>query len=269
MKKKTISHKERVLSRWFDEDYPGGSKRFQLKLLGKDIAIFLLIPLCAVVFFKILESSGANTEKPGRRKITSSENDTREKHSQIINFSRSHTGSGGYGVSKRAPGTLVRVSLMNVVETFSSAPVHAQIVDNGLGREFFGGTLIGDAVSETGSGRISISFKFARHPKRLDLALPISARAMSLDGTFGLNATKKEGFFARAAIRSAASNPNVVDTGTDKQDMKSLVARALAAGLMQEFQDEATTAHTNAQVLTLKPMTEFYVELTDYFPEKR
>ena len=95
---------------------------------------------------------------------------------------------------------------MNVVETFSNAPVHAQIIDNGLGREFLGGTLIGDAVSETGSGRVNINFKFVRHPRRLDLAVPVSARAMSLDGTFGINGTKKEGFFARAAIRSTIAS---------------------------------------------------------------
>lgn len=268
MKKKLISPKDQLLARWYEEDYPNGNKRFQIKLLGKDIAIFLLIPLCAVIFFKILESGEVPTKKPERRKIVSADSDSRGTHSQIIHFNKKN-GANGSGFSKRAPGTLVKVRLMNTVETFSSAPVHAQIVDNGLGRDFFGGTLIGDAMPETGSGRISMTFKFARHSRRLDLAVPISARAMSLDGTFGITAVKKEGFFARAAIRSAASNPNAVDTGAEKQDMKSLVARALAAGLMQEFQDEASTAHTNAQVLTLKPMTEFYVELTDYFPEKQ
>jgi hypothetical protein len=268
MKRKLLSPKDQILARWYEEDYPNGNKRFQIKLLGKDIAIFLLIPLCAVLFFKIIESGETPTKNSERRKITSVDNDNLEKHSQIINFNHGH-GTNGSGFSRRAPGTLVKVRLMNVVETFSSAPVHAQIVDNSLGRDFFGGTLIGDASPETGSGRISITFKFARYPRRLDLAVPIAARAMSLDGTFGLLATKKEGFFARAAIRSAATNPNAVDTGTDKQDMNSLIARALAAGLMQEFQGEASTAHSNAQVLTLKPMTEFYVELTDYFPGKQ
>lgn len=106
---------------------------------------------------------------------------------------------------------------MNTVETFSRAPVHAQTVDNGLGRDFFGGTLIGDTMPETGSGRISMTFKFARHPRRLDLAVPISPRSMSLDGTFGITAIKKEGFFARAAFRSASLNLNAMDTGTEKQ----------------------------------------------------
>ena len=53
---------------------------------------------------------------------------------------------------------------------------------------------------------------------------------------------------------------------SEKEDMRTLVARALAAGMMQEFQSEATVAHKNAQVLLVKPMTEFFVELTDYFP---
>jgi hypothetical protein len=51
MKKKLISPKDQLLARWYEEDYPNGNKRFQIKLLGKDIAIFLLIPLCAVLFF--------------------------------------------------------------------------------------------------------------------------------------------------------------------------------------------------------------------------
>lgn len=259
--------KERLLARWSEEDYPGGTPRFQLSLLAKDVVVFGLIPLIAIILFKTIESGlNAPTRPPERRRVDSGY-DRPEKHSQIINFGNG--GSGGHGgspFSKRAPGTLVKVRLMNVVETLANAPVHAQIVDYGLGKEFIGGTMIGEATGEPGSGRVNISFRFVRHPRRLDLAVPISARAMSMDGTFGINATKKEGFFARAAIRSASSNPNTVDAGADKQDLKTLVERALAAGMMQEFQSEASVAHNNAQVLTLKPMTEFFVELIDYFP---
>lgn len=259
--------KERLLARWSEEDYPGGTPRFQLSLFVKDIIVFGLIPISAIIIFKILEAGISAPTRPQPKPRAEAGYDRPEKHSQIINFTNRKPGDGNrFGFSKRAPGTLVKVRLMNVVETLSNAPVHAQIVAHGLGREFIGGTLIGEAVGEPSSGRVNIAFRFVRHPRRLDLAVPISARAMSLDGTFGINGAKKEGFFARAAIRSASSNPNTVDTGTDKQDMRSLVARALAAGMMQEFQNEASVAHNNAQVLTVKPMTEFFVELTDYFP---
>ena len=258
--------KERILARWSEEDYPGGTPRFQLSLLAKDLVVFGLIPISAIILFKIIEAGLSTPSRSPTRPRAEAGRDRPEKQSQIINFVNRSGGGDVFGFSKRAPGTLVKVRLMNVLETLSNAPVHAQVVDYGLGKAFFGGTLIGDATAEPSSGRVNISFRFVRHPKRIHLAVPISARAMSLDGTFGIAAVKKEGFFARAAIQSASSNPNTVDTGTDKQDMRTLVARALAAGMMQEFQSEASVAHNNAQVLTVKPMTEFFVELTDYFP---
>jgi len=264
--------KERLLKRWSDEDYPGGTPRFQLALLAKDIVVFCLIPISAIIFYKIVESSISAPTKSTDRKRAEIKIDRMEKHSQIISFQGANgggSGNRGSTFSKRAPGTLVKVRLMNVVETFSNAPVHVQVMDAGLGREFMGATIIGDASPENGTGRVTMNFKFVRHPQRLGVAVPISARALSLDGTYGVNGSKKEGLFARAAIRSAANNPNTVDAGADNGDFKTLVARAVAAGLMQEFQSEASTAHNKAQVLTLKPMTEFFVELTDYFPGQK
>lgn len=265
--------KERLLKRWYEEDYPGGNPRFQLSLLAKDVAVFYLIPVCAILFFKMVESSLSEPSKNTERRKTDSKFDRPEKQSQIINFQSQNAsftgGKNSYPFPRRSPGTIIRVRLMNVVETFSNAPVHVQVMDTGLGSELRGATIIGDASSESGSGKISMNFKFVRHPKRIDLAMPISARALSLDGTYGINGSKKEGIFARAAIRSAANNPNIVDDSADSGDFKTLVARAVAAGLMQEFQSEASTAHNQAQVLTLKPMTEFFVELTDFFPGQR
>jgi hypothetical protein len=263
--------RERLLKRWSEEDYPGGTPRFQLGLLAKDIAIFCLIPICAIVFYKLIESSMSGPSRPNNRQRSEAKTDRNEKHSQIIQFQATsgNGNKGGGSFSKRAPGTLVQVRLLNVVETFSNAPVHVQVMDANLGREFMGATMIGDASPESNSGRISMSFKFVRHPKRVGVAVPVSARALSLDGTYGVSASKKEGFFARASIRSAANNQNAVDTNAEDGNFKTLVARAVAAGLMQEFQSEASTAHNNAQVLTLKPMTEFFVELTDYFPGQK
>jgi hypothetical protein len=261
--------KEKLLKRWSEEDYPGGTPRFQLSLLAKDIVVFGLIPISAIIAFKIVEASMTGSSAPNSMRRSEAKIDRNEKHSQIIQFIAGAASSGKSAFSKRAPGTIVRVRLLNVVETFSTSSVHAQVVDVNLGREFLGATLVGDASPEGTTGRIKIDFKFVRHPKRLDLAVPINARAMSLDGTIGVAAKKKEGFFARAAIRSGSSSTASVDTSNDKQDFKTIVARALAAGMMQEFQSEGSVAYNNAQVLTLKPMTEFFVELTDYFPGQK
>jgi hypothetical protein len=89
---------------------------------------------------------------------------------------------------------------------------------------------------------------------------------MSLDGTAGINATKKEGFFARAALRSGASSGGKSDGDSTSTDFRTMVAKAVAAGVMQEFQSEAGVASKRSQVLTLQPGTEFFAELTDYFP---
>lgn len=254
--------KAKLVDRWSESEHPGGASQFQLALLMKDILVFCVVPLVAIIFYKAIEASVSDSKSVPRR-ITPSQTSEEQSKSQIINFQNRKGGSDA-GIAKRSPGTLVRVRLLNVIETFSDSPVHAQIVDNGLGSQFLGGTLLGNATPDNSSGRIKIDFRFARHPRRTDLAVPISARALSLDGSFGVLAGKKEGFFARAVIRSASAN--TIDAGSDNQDLKTMVARALASGLMQEFQSESATAHNKAQVLFLKPLTEFYVELTDYFP---
>lgn len=272
MKKASLFKRQRelLLARWSEEDCPGGTPRFQLGLHAKDLIVFCLIPILAILFYKLVETSLSNDTKPKERKRTGSKDYVTEKHSQIIQFqSPSGARVAGPVFAKRAPGTIVRVRLMNVVETFSNVPVHVQIIDGALGQDFMGATMIGNASPEVESGRITINFSFVRHPRRLDIAVSISGRAMSLYGTFGLSTTKKEGLFARASIRSATNSATSGDAGSDKGDFKTLVARAVAAGLMQEFQNEATTAHNKAQVLTLKPMTEFFVELTDYFPGQK
>jgi hypothetical protein len=257
--------KENIKSRWLAEDFPGGPKHFQVQLFAKDIFVYLGIPIIAVILFKGCEMSLNGTAQvktsSGNRLFRS---DGSQPKSQIIDFHESPN-SLHYveNIPRRAPGTLVKVRLMNIVETASITPVHAQIIDDGLGKQFRGSTLIGEANPDGALGRIRIDFKYLRLTNRLDIAVPLTGRALSLDGTFGLIAEKKEGFFARAAIRSA-QNGNTVDTSP--QDFKSVIARALAAGLVQEFQGEAAQANQQAQVLTLQPSTEFFVELSDYFP---
>lgn len=253
---------ERALSRWNEADYPGGAPRFQLRLLGKDIAVFVLMPLLAIALYKTVETATTSKNQKPIVKRPETRFDQSENRSQVIMFQSK--GKSGSVFSKRAPGTLVRVRLLNVVE--AGAPVHAQIIDDSLGREFVGGTLLGDATPENDYKRIKINFRFARHPSRPGVAVPISAHAMSLDGTLGLNAEKKEGFFARSVIRGSANGAGATNGSSEPQDFKTLVARAVAAGLMQEFQSEAGVANTRAQLLILKPTTEFFAELTDFFP---
>ncbi|MGE4131966.1 MAG: hypothetical protein AB7F86_10030 [Bdellovibrionales bacterium] len=255
--------KTSLADRWSSEDVPGGKPRIQINLIVKDFVVFLVLPLSSILLFKMCESALSANGKPKRERTTSARGNPTEVKSQIIQFVS--TSGGVNGVAKRAPGTIVRVRLMNAVETLGSAPVHAQILDANLGRSFLGGTLIGDATSDGNTNRIKIDFKFARYPNRTDVAIPIQARALSEDGTFGLQGKKKEGLFARAAIRSSTGGSTQSEDGNG-QDLKQIIARALASGLMQELGSEAQIASNQAQVLTLKPMTEFVVELIDYFP---
>lgn len=257
--------KTTLLARWSAEDYPGAQPRFQLQSFAKDVAIFVLLPAMAVVFYKSCESA---MSKPSRRasmftKDYRTSGNPNETKSQIIDF---RSGSGGQ-FSKHSPGSLVRVQLLNQVETYSNAPVHAQIVDDGLGHALLGGTLIGDAVSDTNFDRINISFKYVRDPRRVGVALPISARALSLDGTLGLIAEKKEGFITRSALGSAGSTTqDLQGRGGDSNDFRQVLLKALTAGLFQEFGSETQIEKNRAHVLSLNAGVEFFVELVDFFP---
>lgn len=256
--------KSNLLSRWSAEDYPGAQPRFQLVLFGKDIAIFLLLPIFAIIVFKSCEGAGPTRKRPAPASTANrSYSGGDGGKSQIIDFKVKGQSGGYFGISKRSPGTVVKVRLLNVVETYASSPVHAQIVDAGLGNGLIGGTVIGDAVGDSNVERINITFHHVRDPNRSGFAIPIAARALSVDGTYGLIASKKEGFFARSALGSA--QPGQLPGG-DNSDFKQVLFRALTAGLMQEFGSAAQVERNRAHVLVLQPNTEFLVELTDYFP---
>lgn len=254
-----------LLARWKAEDYPGAEPRFQIPLFAKDVAVFILLPALTALMVKAFESNGDQRKRPPITRGGSDRGRLEPAKSQIITFGPT---SGGAGPSfpRRSPGSLVRVRLLNLVETYSSAPVHAQIADGALGPALKGGTLIGDATPDTNFDRISISFRFARDPNREGIAVPIAARALSLDGTLGLKADKKEGFVTRSAIGSAAMGSQNLQKGSSSNDFRDLLMRALTAGLFQEMGTSSQVARNRGQVLTLPPQTEFYAELTDYFP---
>lgn len=139
-------------------------------------------------------------------------------------------------------------------------------MDRGLGERLLGGTLIGDATPDPNFERINITFRFARDPNRDSIAAQISARALSLDGTLGLEAKKKEGFVTRSAIGSAYNSSQSIKGSEPNADFKEILFRALTSGLIQEFGSSAQVEKNRSQVLSLSPMTEFFAELTDFFP---
>lgn len=265
-KPQKMSLKERLAKRWCREEFPGGTPRFEPKLVAKDIGIFILLPTIIALAVRAISSTPMTSK--AKRIAPAESSDPKRSVAQVIDFSRSMSVAARSGVSSavRTAGTLVKVRLLNTVETFAEAPVHVRILDAGLGSTLEGGTLIGQAVSDPGSGRIKIDFSLAKYPHTDSLAARMSARALSLDGTLGLEGAKKEGFFARATLRSGSTSKGTVD---ETGDFKTLVARAVANGLMQEFSEDMGAKSAKAQVFTLAPGTEFFVELTDVFPSSK
>ena len=258
--------KAKLAGRWKGVDYPGGEARFQVLFFAKDLATFVLVPVLAMVFTRALSADSS----PERRKRQESRKEALsiQARSQIVVFSRSGAKVVAVGPSKRAPGTLVKLKLLNMVEAYSSTPVHARIMDDGLGGNFIGGTLIGDGSGDSGVQRINITFRIARDRNQQGVAFPIAARALSLDGTLGIVALKKEGAFARSVYNGAAGAKEDAQAALDSMDLKSVVIRALSAGLLQEFGSGAGVERNRSQVLTLRAGTEFFAELTDYFPSE-
>ena len=260
--------KKGIFARWLGEDYPGAEPRFFWQYLARDIGIFVMLPILAIVVYRAITgpSTNKNHQTPPKNQTQQHQNRGDGK-SQIIDFAGPHRGGPGSiaGVPKRSPGTLVKLKLQNVVETYSTAPVHAQIVDTGLGNGLMGGSLIGDATPDSTYNRITINFRFVRDPSREGVAYTIAARALSLDGTLGIIATKKEGFVTRSVLGSAAGSTQNIQTGSSG-DFKDILLKALTSGLFQEFNTASTVEQNRAQVLSLQPGTDFFAELTDYFP---
>lgn len=267
MKQRTSSKvlPSKLFQRWLEEDYPGGKARFQIRLFIRDIAVFVFLPVGSMAALRVFES----TQQAPSRSVISRDRapEAGDRKSQIVRFEGPAPEGSFSSKSRRAPGTLVHVRLQNVVDTFSTAPVHALVTDDSLGKQFYGAVVIGEATAEAGVGRITMTFHHARDPRNPSVAIPLAARALSQDGTFGVEAVKKEGFFARAAIGSSVGAAPELGSN-EGADFKSIVARIVAGGLMREFQSEATQANNRAQVFTLHPDTDFLLELTDYFPGK-
>ena len=257
--------KKSLLARWSECDTPTSEPRFRSNLFAKDLAIFIILPIATVFIFKIFENALNAPPVNKRQNVnqTAKNMNSEISKSQIIDFKNAKAGISAF--NKRSTGTLVKVKLLNVVETYGNAPVHAQVIDMSLGNEWFGATFIGDATGDTNFDRININFSRLRSSKNQSLSLAIKARALSLNGSLGLEAIKKEGFFARSALNSANPAANSARAEIESSDLKSILAKALASGLLQEFGNSATVERNRSQVLTLSAGEVFYVELTDDF----
>ncbi len=257
--------KRSLMERWGRADIPGGEVRFQIGLFGKDLITHSVFPVLAGLVWHGLSQASNSPRKP-QRQAQSDQLRVDTSKSQVIDFRGGASHGEVRATARRAPGSLVKVRLLNVVEAYSAAPVHVQIIDGGLGPAFLGGTLIGDGTGDTNFDRMNIVFKTARDTAHEGVGFPISARALSLNGTLGLEAEKKEGAFARAVYGAGNSSAGQVQNNVDAMDLRSIVVKALTAGLAQEFGNGSQVEGNRAAVLALRPGTEFFAELTDYFP---
>ena len=261
--KRKVFWKKFAEKHWYAPDTPQSDPRFQVGHFSKWAAVFLGLPIIgfALAFGAISISEPKKPPRPGNHGVDMKFDASK---SQIIDF-RNLSNSGQFSsYVKRAPGTLVKVRLQNLVE--GGGPVHAQILDAALGRNLLGGSLLGEAAGDVNLDRITINFNYARDPTNLSMAIPVNARALSTDGTLGIEAQKKEGMLARSAL--GGSSKLATDTGAavDSFDIRYIFLRALGSGFLNEVGNGINVEKNRATLLTLIPNMEFFAELTDYFP---
>ena len=186
--------------------------------------------------------------------------------SQVIPFKDGITGAGPKRSNTRATsGTLVRVRLLNSLETFDTVPAFAQIVDYALGQSFYGWTIVGDASGDGNVERVKMGFRLVRSPQG-NSSFELGGQALSLDGTLGVRAEKIEGIASRTIIGSGKSAGNgIANSFKGSGDLSSLLMRALLTGLETEVSSDLGAVYNRSVVLSLKPGQEFFVQLTENF----
>jgi hypothetical protein len=189
-----------------------------------------------------------------------------QEGSLVIHFKDGKLGGSAKGaVTRASSGTLVRVRLLNSIETFDTVPVFAQVVDYALGQSFYGWTLVGDATGDGNVARIKMGFRSARSP-RGNSSLEIGGQALSLDGTLGVKAEKVEGMTSRALIGGAKSaGGGIANSFKGSGDLSSILMRALLTGLETEITSDMGASYNRSAALRLKPGQEFFVQLTENF----
>ena len=272
--------KESILARYRYNLTPDGESSFSLEALMLDIFLVVVLPLIVMMsiqyFNKPRDSAGnAGDGKNQNGEIQTAEGaDPRAGFSQIIDFDKSDKGGvfgGGKaslnGAELRSPGTLVRAKLLNNVETYSAAPVHAQIIDYALGKRFYGATIIGEATPDTTYDRVLFRFTTVRPEFSNSISYSIDAVGLSLNGTIGLNANKKGDLIERGSLSAGVAATGGGGDGNSK-DLKGLLLQALSTGLKTELNSDLSADRARAQLLTVEPYTEFYVELKGEFPSR-
>lgn len=234
------------------------------------VAIFVLLVAGGIFGWMIV--NGVSDKKPDQHdqgSFGSTKFDSVEDGALVIHFNEKAAGNGSSkslqngALVRASTGTLVRVRLLNSLETYANVPVFAQIVDHSLGSRFYGWTLIGDASSDTNVHRIKMSFALARNPQG-NSSLALHGQALSLDGTLGVKASKLEGVANRALMGGAATGLSGSIKGSS-QDLSGVLLRALLSGLQKELSSDLGAAYARGAVLSLKQGQEFFVQLTENF----
>ena len=227
-----------------------------------------VLVLCGIGFGYLWHLQGNSGEGKGGNSGENSQvaQNLEQEGSLVIHFKDGKVGSGSRGaVTRASSGTLVRVRLLNSLETFDTVPVFAQVVDYALGQSFYGWTLIGDATGDGNVNRVKMGFRSARSP-RGNASLEIGGQALSLDGTLGVKAEKVEGMASRAMIGSAKSvGGGIANSFKGSGDLSSILMRALLTGLETEITSDLGSAYNRSTALRMKPGQEFFVQLTENF----
>lgn len=170
-------------------------------------------------------------------------------------------------------GSIVSARLLNSVEAYDSVvPVIAQLTDFGIGKEFLGKTIIGEATPMPEVDRMRIDFYTLRVDSHT--SVPISAQALSIDGTYGLIAQKKEGIVDRSVIAGVHNgvgmpfdqhrgNPNLGFS------VQSMLVGALFQGLQQTLQSDISVDRNRSTVLVLKSGQTFVIQLLNDLQKER
>ncbi len=232
--------------------------------------LFLTMTLAAGGIFGFLSSQGGGKESAQDQTAASESEQVGQGRasdgSVVIQFKGNGSRSGARGTYSRASsGTLVRVRLLNTLETFDTVPIFAQVTDYALGQSFYGWTLGGDASGDGNVNRIKMTFKSAKSPNGNN-SLELSGQALSLDGTFGVKAEKVEGFTNRTLLGGGmALSGGLANSVKGTGDLQSLLLRALLTGLETEASSDLGSHYNRSTALRLDPGQEFFVQLMENF----
>lgn len=183
---------------------------------------------------------------------------------QVISFKLKSASTNMNSKILRSKGSLIRVRLLNAIETHESVPVFSQIIDYGLGTHMYGKTLIGDARGDGNIARVKISFHTLRVGEYS--AKDLTGQALSLDGTLGLPAKKKEGLLERSVVGATrAGVSNSVEQDKLGESVQGFLLGALLRGIQTELRSDIESEYNNSTVLTLEPGVEFFVQLTENY----